>query len=239
MKKIYILILTLFVSGCATTYRTNPSFANYFDVHKSIAIMPPDMRICRLTAGGVSELVDEWSLDSKTKILELLKEELASSHAMKLTYFKEEKLSQQDKDYFKEEDGLFDTVTYSIIAHTYTPESTFAHKLKNFDYTLGPEVSRLSAISGCDTLLFCSGRNYIWTAGRTALSIFGMLAGAATGVSIIVPAGPEWFAFALVDAKSGDIIWFDHVPFPGDLRNKEIVRKHIKRIASSFPTNWR
>ena len=88
-----------------------------------------------------------------------------------------------------------------------------------------------------DAILFCAGKNYIWTKGRISLSLFGILVSAATGVPVIVPAGPEWIAIALVDGRSGDLIWFDYRPMPGDLRKAEVVEKLVKKIFKSLTEN--
>lgn len=241
MRKTYVFVFLLLLSGCATTYRTNLRFEDYFCAQrpKTIAIMPPDIKIHRLTAGGVSELVDEWSDEATEKVVNLLIQQINSFRSLTVSSFKIEYLNEEKRSFLKEQRGLFNAVSYSIISHTYLPESTFSHKIAHFDYTLGHEIAPLSEIANADTLLFCSGRNYIWTSGRVVLSTFGLLIGAATGVSVIVPAGPEWLVVSLVDAKTGDVVWFDFVAMPGDLRNEEVDRKHIKRIFSSFPEKWR
>ncbi|OGX17720.1 MAG: hypothetical protein A2Y00_04560 [Omnitrophica WOR_2 bacterium GWF2_43_52] len=241
MKKIVIIVSLLLLSGCATTYRTNSLFENYFDgqKQKTIAMMPPDIKIHRLTAGGVTELVDEWSDAAKKSIISLIQEEVKPFRSLALSPFKTEFLNESEVGFLKEQLGLFNAVSYSIISHTYMPESIFKHKIAHFDYTLGNEIATLGEFSKADAFLFCSGRNYIWTSGRVVLSTFGLLLGAAAGVTIVVPAGPEWLAVSLVDAKTGDVVWFDFIAMPGDLRKEEVDRQHIKRIFSSFPEKWR
>jgi hypothetical protein len=197
--------------------------------------MPPDVKIHSLTAGGVPELIDEWSQDSKTIIIDLIKEELGVLPLLRLSFIEEDSLSTSDKLFIKEEKGLFSAVANGVVMHTYLPESKFKHKLESFDYTLGPEVSQILDIHQCDALLFCSGSNYIWTTGRVILSIFSTLAGAATGVYVIPMPGPEWIMVSLVDVKTGDVVWFNYIPMPGDLRNKEVDRKLIKKLFSDFP----
>ncbi len=235
MRKIGIFILIIFLSGCATaSYRVAPVFEKYFDTPKTITMVPPDIKIHRLTAGGIPELVDEWSDDAKKKIVRLLKDELDIFRSVKVSLTDEGNLGEKDRDFLKEEKGLFYAVAYSIIMHTYSPENTFKHKLAHFDYTMGSEISALSDITGGDVLLFCSGTNYIWTAGRVALSVFA----AVVSGSMLMP-GPEWFIAALVDAKTGNIIWFNYISMPGDLRNEEVDKKVIKAVFSSFPAKYK
>jgi len=240
MRKLKILLLVLlicFIPGCATTHRTNPKFAKYFETPKKVAIVTPDIKINKLTAGGVSELIDEWSEQAKGKVLSAMQSELKKFPYITVLRLDEEKLNTQDKDFFKEEKGLFNALAYSIVAHTYLPGSTFQHKISNFDYTFGEEISKLSMKAQSDALLFCAGTNYIWTAGRVCLATAGILVTAVTGVAVIVPAGPEWLAVSLVDAKTGDVLWFDYVILPGDLRDEYVDTQQMKRVFSSFPKN--
>jgi hypothetical protein len=236
MKRILIAFVLAFLSGCATIphYRVNPAFKGYFGEPKTIAIMPPDVKIHRLTAGGVSELMDGWSQQAESAILKAIKNEMRLLSSTELTLIDDSSLQENSRDFLKEQQGLFNAVAFSIISHTYIPESTFRHKLKNFDYTLGSEISGISEIVECDAILFSSGCNYIWTAGRTSLQFFALLVGAATGVTIIIPAGPEWIMLSLVDAKSGDVIWFDYIAMPGDLRKDIVASRSIAKLFYGF-----
>ncbi|MBF0523165.1 MAG: hypothetical protein HQL24_08940 [Candidatus Omnitrophica bacterium] len=240
MKKLLLVFLILSLYGCSTvTYRKSPRFENYFDQSKTIGVISPGVKIYSLTAGGIDQYNDEWSIQSKEKILRLIKEKLETVSNSKVAYIDEKQLNESQKDLVSEQNGMFFTVAHSIIAHTYLPVSQFPYKVKNFDYTMGDEVGDLNSIANVDTLLFCSGRNYIWTTGRVSLSIFGALLGAATGVCVIVPAGPEWIVLSLVDAKTGEVIWFNYKPMPGDLRNEDVDKKIIDELFKDFPEKWR
>lgn len=240
MKKILLFVCLVLVSGCASVhYRAPKSFETYFDTPKTIAVMPPDIKVHQLTAGGVTELMDEWSYDAEKDMLTALREELSEFPGIKLVFIDEKALSQEVRDRLREEEGLYKAVAYSIINHTYNPGSIFRHKLDNFDYTLGPDVSWISSLADADALLFCSGTNYIWTTGRVCMAAFGLLVGAATGVCVIPAAGPEWLSVSLVDIKTGDFIWFDYLPMQGDLREIEINRKLADKLFVSFPKKWR
>lgn len=237
MKKISILLcVCLLLSGCTTTkYRAIPGFEQYFSGVKTIAIMPPDIKISKLTAGGVTELMDEWTAEAKSKILYAIREELSPSYSFNSNLVDVEKLPESDKDFIREQTGLYNSVAASIVWHTYAPDSIFQHKINNFDYTLGPDISRLSTLAECDTLLFCSGRNYIWTAGRTGMAFFGALLGCATGVLILPTSEAEYIAISFVDVKSGDVVWFDCNTMQGDLRKDTVCQKNMRSLFSSLP----
>ena len=74
--------------------------------------------------------------------------------------------------------ALFEAVSASVLLHTYSrstwirkydSDQTFPEKLKNFDYSLGPEVQRLAKLANADALLFTSGVDHISTGGRKGL----------------------------------------------------------------------
>lgn len=239
MRKILILmfISMLFLTGCAATkdYRATPFFENYFNNPRKITIMPPDIEIHLLTAGGIDEIRDEWSDIAKVNVLNAIREELSSLPLVKTSLLDLAQLNEADKEFVKEQNGLYNAVAASIIWHTYLPGSTFKHKLDNFDYTLGADIAHISDSSEPDGLLFCAGQKYVWTAGRTSTAIFGLLVGAATGVYFIPGSGPEFIVVSLVDAKTGDVIWFNYKPSQVDWRDGEVCRENIKKLFRSFP----
>ena len=196
--------------------------------------MPADIKINRLTAGGVEEYLGDDTQKAKTLVMDAIRQELGVSHSVHFTDFDIASLGESRKAFVREQQGMFNAVSYSIIDHTYAPDSIFKDKLKNFDYTLGSELSQMAKLTDAQMVLFCSGRNYIWTAGRTALYIF---ASAMVGQSAnaFVPVGNEYLLVSLVDMQTGDVIWFNVVFMPGDMRNKEVVQKVVKKMLKDFP----
>lgn len=238
MRRIMVVsIFSLFLIGCVATksYRASSLFESYFDNRRTIAVMPPDVKMYQLTAGGIPELIDEWSDSTKAELLSCIREELNSMRSVNPSFIDDKTLSEEDRDFIKEQNGLYSAVGGSIIWHTYTQGSIFKHKMDNFDYTLGSELSKISDITNADALLFCTARNYIWTAGRTSTQVFATLFGALTGVVFILPSGPELLAVSLIDAKTGDVIWFHYIPMQGDLRKKEVCKEKVAKLFSSLP----
>jgi len=230
-----ILWFCVLFSGCSTVnHRISKQFDQYFQAPKRIAVMPLDVKIYQLTAGGVDEYMEESTMQAKKNITEAVYEELGSMPFVHLNAFDEAALSEEKKEYFWEQQGMFKAVAHSIIDHTYVPGTILQSKVENFDYTLGAEAQELGRITQAEALLFCVGRNYIWTAGRTALYIFatGMIG---QNANAFVPAGNEYFLVSLVDAKTGDVLWFNVVPMPGDLRNEKIDKKLVKWMFKDFP----
>lgn len=237
---IFLVVVVFTLNGCSTvSYRANSQFHAYFESSKTVAIINPDIKMYQLTAGGVEEYNADWSQNSNRIILERLQEELENLSRTKFVYLQESTLNKNDLQLLDEQKGIFFTVADSILMHTYSPETTFRHKLKKFDYTLGNEIKSLDKLISADTFLFCSAKNYIWTSGRTILATLGILTTLATGVAMVVPAGNEFIAVALVDSISGDIMWFNYIPMPGDLRDETAVDSIITRLFKDFPKELR
>jgi hypothetical protein len=113
--------------------------------------------------------------------------------------------------------------------------------MTNFDYSLGKEVKGL-AKEGVEILFLVSGTDHVWTGGRQALQaiavIIGIGAGVATGV-MVLPAlgGGTAINVALVDARSGEILWYNVKQSGGgvDLRDPKSAADLVKDLLEDFP----
>lgn len=233
IKNLFCIVILLFVSGCATTYRANESFPIYFDKPKTVAVMPLDVKINQVTAGGVTELMDEWTDQAKKSITSALLDEFGVFNNVKLVFIDEKTLASDQKEFLRSQQGLYEAVAASILFHTYNPVYTFPHKIKNFDYTMGSDFSKISSVMSADAYLYCQGVNYIWTGGRVCLAV----AAAFAGIEILPHS--EWFAMTLIDGKNGDVVWFDFVGQQGDLREAALDRAIVKRLLNNFPRSTR
>ncbi|HBG62051.1 MAG: hypothetical protein A2Y03_06630 [Omnitrophica WOR_2 bacterium GWF2_38_59] len=241
MKRKFILILVLFLfTGCAPlTYRTNSAFDTYFKEKKRVLVLSPDMKIYKLTAGGVDQYQEDWSFESNKYMKDEIKSELDSFKTIDFAYLDTNSLGQADKQFIDEQKSIYYTVASSVVVHTYEPALLMKHKLKDFDYTMGIELSEIKNIQDAEVILFVSGRNYIWTAGRASLAFLSGAVGLFTGVYLPVPAGKELLAASLVDVKTGDILWFNYLAMPGDMRMEKTVRRLSKKLFRDFPEEWR
>jgi len=236
MRK-YILILFLeaiFLSGCAgVPIRKNTYFDNYFSSPREVAIMPIDFKAYKWTAGGLREEMDEWEMQTKNLLLNLVKQKLESFLNIKVSII-ESNVAPELKRFLNEQNGLYRAVAQSIITHTYAPVATFPQKLKYFDYTLGSEINQMNSLSTADSLLFLSGSRTYWTGGKIAVSALSMIAAAAVGISVVPVGIPDWLAVSLVDTKTGDIIWFKYYGQPnasvGDLREPGVVAATVDSL---------
>ncbi|MCK9604676.1 MAG: hypothetical protein M0R66_09995 [Candidatus Omnitrophica bacterium] len=241
MRKIIALFITIiFLGGCASApMRTNSQFASYFHepgVEKTITVMPIDIKFYKLTAGGVSEQMDEWDIQSDALFRQAIIDRLDPSARIKVTVLEDKDIGSEFKKFLDEENGLYRAVSTSIINHTFTPYNAFPQKVKEFDYTLGPDLNNFTKFKDADALLFLSGSRTYWTGGRVALAAWGIALGAVTGVAVTPGSVLDWVSTALVDVKTGNVLWFKYVSKVGDLRNKGAVRSTVNYLFSDLDT---
>lgn len=236
MKKNNVLIIlflpVLLISGCAgVPVRKGSRYDGYFQAPKVVYMMPSDVKQFKITAGGVTEEMDEWEADTNHQLRLRIKNTLESSGSINVTVVDKAPIDEQLVQFLNEQNGLYRAVAQSIIMHTYTPGSIFKHKLNCFDYSLGPRVGEINDFVSADSILFVGGKRTYWTGGRILLTACAMLAGAAVGASVMPVPIPDWLAVTLVDAKTGDIIWFRYLGQPesgiGDLREPQVIEKSV------------
>jgi hypothetical protein len=150
--------------------------------------------------------------------------------------FEETLLSEDRKSNLEETKALFDAVNHSIIVHTYgTPEQRFSDKIKDFNYSLGPEVQELAR--DVDALLFVSCSDQIATAGRKAVQVGSVILGALVGIQVTPRYGATNISVALVDANTGSILWYNYHGSRGvdDLRNPINTTTLVKQLFKDLP----
>ena len=169
MKKylVFLLVPCILFSplGCAVIKsRTHPEFEARYKNIETFGLIPPDIEIYELTAGGVRELKDEWSDMGKENVINALMKKLKE---------KEIKVETFTKDEIMEETlALYRAVSMCIELHTQGPWS-FPEKQKNFDYSIG-SIEKILKENDVDALMIIYGSDEDTTGGRQALIALGV-----------------------------------------------------------------
>ena len=169
-------------------------------------------------------------------MLTVIEDELKLRPLLNIKSFPEILMSEDRKINLEQTAALFEAVNSSIIIHTYgQPVHRFPEKIQNFDYTLGPEVRQLSGQT--DALLFVRGVDNIATAGRKAVQAGSVILGALVGVQVTPNMGVTAVNLALVDANTGEVLWFNFHASAGDhdLRNPVDTTALVMDILKDFP----
>jgi len=221
---VIVIAAAALAAGCASVpHRVAPQFESRLSTIKTVALLPPSVKVYELSAGGTREQMDEWSETARHNVVAAISKRLTARGPLTLKAFEPEQGSALEEEY-RDVRALYEAVSASVIIHTYAPETTFTTKQERFEYSLGP-LPELAEAAKTDALLFVYAEDHISSAGRAALNVFTVLIGAAAGLAIIPAGGATMVTAALVDAKTGDLLWFNAQVSHGghDLRNPASV----------------
>lgn len=228
-------------------FRANPFLKDRIQNARIVAVMPLDVEVYKVSAGGVKELVDEYSEEAKNNIKSVLENKPSITRKYRIKYFSkpEETEDLAIRQLLKDTIALFKAVNTSIISHTYNNsymrmpmQGIFSDKLNNFDYSLGPQISPLSDYIKADLFLFIRGGDFLSSGGRIALMTWYAILQAASGVTPVgLNAGPPHLSAALIDAKTGDVLWYNFFcPGAGyNFRNPKSVENFVVVLLKDFP----
>ena len=244
-KILCILIGYLFLSACTTSpppYRTNPQFNEQLKTIRRITVIPLEIEVSELSAGGIKEKIDQWCVQAKKNVMTAIQKELETKPLLFIKPFHENMLSEDERSNLDETNALFDAVNSSILTHTYgIVEHHFPEKIENFDYSLGNEVGELA--KEIDAMLFVRCIDIIPTTGKEALEIGKLIlevsVNIALGTNFNTPVnmGGTIFSIALVDANTGSIIWYNlhGSGISADLRNPIKTTTLVKKLLDDLP----
>lgn len=226
-----LISLQLAGYGCAQSL-----YRNYGELEararnlKTIAMLPSEVKISELSAGGISELRDEWSAAGKQNTERAILGILSENRVRALLLQPDPQMRSEIEDIMP----LFKAVMASIYTHAYVGQgnpNVFPGKLEHFDYSIG-SLEKVVGKQKVDGILIVFGEDEISSTGRKALRIVQAInpfgEAQRSGVTVV--------AAALVD-KSGDILWFNSYAQGGgyDLRDYESARDFARIVLKTFP----
>ena len=207
-------------------------FAFPTDHPVNIVVYRPDVHVGSLTTGGVDEPNADWTLGARGLIADAIRKNDKVAGA-KIVFADEP--AGEDGAYLAEYRALFTAVAQSIQVHKLFPGNRLPTKKTVFDWTLGDGTQRIARFSGADYALFLYTHDAYGSAGRKTAQAMGML-GCIVGFCVLVPAGIHIGYAALVDLKSGDVVWFNADPsMGGDVRTPEGADKRALQLLDGLP----
>lgn len=233
-KRILIVsLLLLFGGGCTSVQKQTstdfqPPQGNY-----TMVVMRPDISVSLLTAGGVTERREDWTNTARERVLRAIQQQqLARGGSAKVATRREDAGGTPEQ--VLELEQLHEVVGQSIRIHKFTPYGSLPTKKDKFDWTLGELAVSYGASSGYDYALFLYARDSFSSGGRQALQALGFL-GCAVGICMVPGGGIQAGFASLVDLKTGNVVWFNHlVSEVGDIRTPEGAAKIVDRLLSSM-----
>lgn len=204
MRTLFAVILVaasvLATPALAAMSAVNPALTHNLAARpKKIVLLPPQVFVYELSAGGVPTRMTDWEATARDNIV------AAATRLSRETGLFElvpaPALDPQQADQLEAHIGLYDRVAQSVFVYGRGDQDAWAHKQNEFDYTVGPGLAFLREHTGADAALIVLGSDFISSGGRRAAFIVGLALG--VGLSL----GQSFITAGIVDLTTGDVLW--------------------------------
>lgn len=231
MKIAYTLALACALIGAPVVAQekaaVKPGFSMPTDRPVRILVFRPDVKVGAQSAGGVVTPNAEWTANARKHLADALVAAKPGG-ASEVVFMPE--LEGENAVLLGEYRSLFKGVATTVLQHRLFKGDRLPTKITGFEYTLGPGVSKLSALNGGDYGLFILTNDAFGSAGRKALQVFAALA------RVPVTSGYHAGYAGLVDLKTGDLLWINaDFKMGGDVREPDGAAKRVGQLLEEFP----
>ena len=227
MHKTLAAALALIVLACAGPAQAQsrnlaPGFASLPKGAK-VAIMPTDIELFVISAGGVMEPKADWTEAAAKHFKDAL---VQKKQALGLAAVE---LSAKQADEAEEINSLHGAIARSIATHHFGALK-LPTKDGKLDWSMGESVQPVKQATGADYALFSFVRDSYASAERKAMMVGLALLGIGIGL------GVQTGYASLVDLNTGRVVWFNQLfRGSGDLRDAENAGETIEALLREFP----
>lgn len=222
-RRLILLALVLSLGGGLAAQSHLAEGFTQLPAGATVAVMPLDVELFAVTAGGVLEPRAEWT----AKAVANLKEALRLRGAGQGRAFVP--VPDGDGELLAELNHLHGAVARAIDLHHFGSWK-LPSKAGKLDWSLGEEVAEIRKQAAADYALFVYLRDSYATGGRVAT----MVLYAALGVG--VGGGAQVGYASLVDLKTGRVLWFNEMAkVTGDVRELEPAKTTLGHLLKAFP----
>lgn len=195
--------------------------------NSKVAIMPTDIELFSISAGGVPEPKADWTEAAARHI------KAALAERKKKLGIGSVDLSEKDADDLAEVNTLHAAVARAIATHHFGPGFlNLPTKEGKLDWSLGDAVKPIRQKTGADYALFSWVRDSYASAERVATMIALALLGVGVG------GGLQIGYASLVDLNTGQVVWFNSMfRGTGDLREAGPAAESLDSLLDKFPAS--
>ena len=244
MLKAQTCLATLWVSlvaftGCASVpYLARPDIGQRTAYIKRVLVFPPHLQVYEVKPNGSRENKQEWSERASLNFTTALAAEMEKQQGAAFKTISINELSQSQRHELADTHGLLTAVNLNLLRHVYGAHpDRFVDINEQFDLSLGPDTSLLN-IRGADAFLMINGVDHVSSSERLAVEVVRWSATAPLGLILDAPRfGQTWVSLALVDAPTGNILWYRIERSLGgyDVRNSEDAKAIMRTLLEDFP----
>lgn len=197
---------------------------------KKVMVLPVNIEVVEVSAGGVEEKVPDWSKEASQSVLK----------AVLATIRKQQGMKEMAAPHFSGEAAAANIdehlALYKLVVNT-ASQLGWKHKIKRFDYSIGPGLREMADRAGVDAAILVYGRDYVSTAGRKARAVAGNI----PIVNIFTGPAPElghsFVHVGVVDLRTGDLLWMnsDFRKGTNNLRDPADASKMVDAVFDWYP----
>ncbi len=228
MVAVFMALSLLTQPAWAVMSAVNPALSQNLDSRpKKVVLLPPQVFLYEISAGGVPTRMTDWETTARTNINSAASRLASESRLFELVAAPPpDTLAQETLDAHI---GLYDRVAQSVFVYGRGEQSAWAHKKMEFDYTVGPGLAFLREQTGADAALIILGSDFISSGGRKAAFIAGLALG------IVMPLGQSFLTAGIVDLKTGDVQWMSFDSGYKDTRDAADVDRLMRALYQTWP----
>jgi hypothetical protein len=223
-----VVLASFVLFGCAPTQVRQKAGHHEPQQAVSVLLMPIDIELSALTAGGVKEVRADWTETAKALVSDALTRQMAQHNDRLVEY-----VAPQNPEELQEHAQIAKIhalVGQTILVYSILPAAVPPTKKDVFDWSLGNEVTKLRETTGADYALFVYIRDSYATAGRKALMVTSALLG------VGVTGGSQIGFSTLVDLRDGSVVWFNRIARQtGDLRTEAPAYSAVAELLQDIP----
>jgi len=221
--------VSVLLQGCMVsqpTHRASPDLLAKLPAIKTVVILPPQVDVLHVEAGGIPEKMDEWTDEARKQLTDALVRSFKYRFGNVEVLSPADALSPDMRDNLEETEALFGVVDREAVEHTYAvmdangnPASSsdlFKEQVDNFVYSLGREVQEIR--KEADAIVLLRGTVIVKSTGLKALDLAEAIVTGVLSKGRRVSVAPSGFVNvrgAFVDAKTGNVLWFNYAVTSG------------------------
>lgn len=237
------LLFSAGASAAAPSYRVHYTLVNTSrpKLPRRIIILPVSIVVKEKSYGGVSEPVDAWSRQASRNIYKSLGRfaKRISKRKGRIRLVRRPNFTASEDARISEHIALYRQVVNTAISRTSVGQgrAPWKHKLKKFDYTIGPGLNFLRAKTSADTALFIYGEDTVSSSGRKVKAVVGNIPFFGALVGGPPQLGYSFVHVGLVDLRTGNLLWMNKAfkGSTGDLRKPAAADAIIKQVFKDYP----
>lgn len=169
---------------------------------KKLLLLPPQMFVGEISAGGVVQKQEDWTRQSVENLLAAAESVFRENGLFQTVRLPS--LDAETMETIESHIGLYDRLALAIYIYGRGKDNAWKHRHEAWDYTLGEGLAFLREKTGADTALIFIGTDLTASGGRKAAFAAGLVLG------IVMPLGQSFITVGLADLKTGDIRWMSY-----------------------------